>query len=271
MFSIYSSVYNLEFFKIDPEFILKNWSEFLQFNGEIVISVNDPDGTDEFTVKKIESIAENLKCPVKIVHAKIPFTLNTFDGDLKNLALQNCNERFPLKIQMDFDEIFQESARGQWNDVGEKLLNSVYEAVFIPSVDLYGSKEKIRKNHNIGQKWRIHKNGLKRGVWNEAKLPGGLFDTSKSDSCELLDSFGFLVPAINITPKEFLTPEYCHNLRNYIYTLHLGYLDLNRRSDLNKNWWSEKWSDRSGHKENVVTSVAKLKKEEIVEHHLETW
>lgn len=266
MFSIYSSAFNLHSFSIDYKLILKNWVSFIGNDGEIVIAVNNPDGKDD-SIEKLGEIQD--KYPIiKLVESKISYSNNEFDGLLKNFALQKTSNKFPLKLHLDFDEILNPHSRGQWNEVGEKLLNSVYEAAFVPSIDLYGDKFKIRKNHNIAQKWRIHKRGLKRGVWREARLPGGLIDTTKSDTCEAITEWGDLVPTINIVPRDFLRPEMAWNLSDYLHTFHLGFLNLSRRADLSKNFWKKHWEDRSGHEENVITDLNILEEEPTIEHHL---
>lgn len=271
-FSIYSSLYKIKQFSLDLNWIIKNWVNFLEGRGEIVIAVNDPDGNDPETMDAIQEIVDRYYwTEFKIIRTKISYSDNEFDGKLKNAALQKCDNRFPLKIQMDADEIFPEFSRPAWDEVGEKLMNSLYEAAFVPSIDLYGSKYKIRKNHQIGSKWRIHKNGLKRGVWRRARLENGIFNTEMSDSCELLTLDNELVNPIQLVPRDCLNPESAGRLAEFLYTFHLGYLALDRRAQLNKNWWSEKWSDRSGKKENVVTSLKKLKDEPVIPHNLPIW
>jgi len=269
MFSIYSSLFNLKSFDIDYQFILKNWADFIGYRGEIVIAINNSYEDDGYTTQKIVTLSQ--KYPIRVVYTNIPYSKNTFDGDIKNAALQATSDKFPLKIQMDFDEVIPSFSRPLWDEVADKLLNSPYEAVFVPSIDLYGGETQIRKNHNIGLKWRIHKRGLKRGVWRGAKLDKGLIATDRSDTCELLSPDDELVPTINITPPDFLKPENSHNLRDKIYTFHLGYLNLARRQKLNEDFWSKKWSERSGKPENVIIDLEKLKREDTVPHNLPLW
>ncbi|MEK6881445.1 MAG: hypothetical protein AABY22_17615 [Nanoarchaeota archaeon] len=159
----------------------------------------------------------------------------------------------------------------RWIDYFNILINSDYQAIFVPSIDLYGNERNIRKNHNLGQKWRIHKEGLKRGVWNEALLENGLFSTQKSDSSELTDKNGNLVPTLQIVPCEFLQPQNVFKLVNSIYTLHLGYLNLDYRQKINENWWRQKWYDRMLKEENIETNLTNLEKEEVIEHVLPLW
>ncbi len=210
-------------------------------------------------------ILENNLQQVKIVVSQdIKFSSNRFDGDIKNFALQNT--KYPIKIQMDMDEIFVLSQKPKWIGLFDLLLESECQALFIPSVDLYGSKETIRKNHNLGQKWRIHKEGLKRGVWKGAELENGLFSTSKSDSSELLDKDSNLVSTLQIVNDYCLQPKNAHNL--LIYTLHLGYLNLSYRQKINENWWKDKWYDRMLKNENVETNIKNLETEETINHNL---
>lgn len=269
MFSIYTTIYLIN--KNSFRFLdnLSNFSTFAGNDGEVVIGTCEEgliDGTEQIILDYIKyNTLNNVKL---VISSDIKFSQNTFDGALKNFALQNT--KYPLKLQMDFDEVLLLSQKQKWIEYGNWLLNQdKYKALFVPSIDLYGSLRHIRKNHGIGNKWRLHKEGLFRGVVNFAKLNNGLINTLDSDSSELIDKDNNLVLSkFAVENSDFLNPHNCFGLNNYIYTLHLGYLDLNYRQHINKNWWKEKWEDRSKKKENVIVDKNILDNEPTIEHNL---
>lgn len=235
---------------------LANYNKFLNGRGEIVIATNN-EGIRDGSFEILTSIIQKGNLPAKIVVSDVEFGDNQFDGKLKNLALQKTKTG-SLKIQMDLDEIFVLSQFEKWQEYSKSLIESDCEALFIPSVDLYGSVDRIKHGSDIGYKWRLHKDGLFRGVWPAAKINGTFFDTSKSDSCELLTISGELAKTAHILPHG-LTANQSVYLNNYIYTLHLGYLSLQYREHINKRWWNKKWQERDGQTrcENSITNVEK--------------
>ena len=263
--SIYTTAYLLN--KNNFKF-LDNLIKFSKFANEVVIASCEDglvDGSEQLILDFIK-YNDLYNVDFYISH-DINFSQNTFDGALKNFALQNTKNE--IKLQFDLDESPVLSQKPIWDHVYEDLINSNYDAVFIPSIDLYGSEKYIRKNHKIGQKWRIHKAGLYRGVVNFAKNNDSSFDTEKSDSCELLNSFGNLVNTINITPPELLMPENSKMLaKDYLYTIHHGYLNLGYRANINKTWWQQKWRERTNKEINVTIDIKKLESEDLIEHNL---
>ena len=261
--SIYTSIFNAISNNFDYKKSIDNFCKFVGMDGEVVVAVNDSNDDTLYFVKLLSNNYPQLK----VVESHFSYGDNTFDGGIKNVALQHCDNKYPFKIQMDMDEIIQLNQKKLWIEYGKGLLDSEYQALFIPSIDLYGDIKHIRKNHTIGQKWRIHKNGLKRGVWERARLDNGLFNTSLSDSGELLSQDNQLVYTANIISNELLSPFNTSKLNNFPFTLHYGFLDLERRANLGKNFWKEKWEQRSGKQENVATSIEELQ-EETIEHNL---
>ena len=268
MISIYTTAYLINKNRFPFIDSLRNYSDFLAEDDEIVIGTTQ-EGIEDGTLDVLHSYIEDNKLNrVKIVISdSITFSSNRFDGQIKDFALQNT--RHPIKIQMDMDEIFVLSQRERWLRVISQFnYQSSLKAVFVPSIDLYKDERYIRKNTNLGVKWRIHKEGLKRGVWKGAELENGLFDTSKSDSGELLDMEDNLVHSSHVAPLNLLTSENAYKLEDYIYTLHLGHLNLDYRRNINENWWKDKWKDRMLKDENVETDLNKLQREEVIEHNL---
>lgn len=261
--STYTTLYNLHKFNFPWEDTLNN---FLAFTDEVIVSVPTTIEGD-ITLGTLQFWKEqNKKERLIIVPADIDAKKNTFDGGMKNVALQSCSG--DILINMDMDEAYVPTQKKKWIKYAESLLDSSCEAFFVPSIDLWGSPNHIRRNHQIGVKWRMHKRGLYRGVVNFARL-GNLIDTSRSDTCELIRADGSLADARYICPPQYLQPECAVYLNNFIYTLHFGYVSFENRIRLNSLWWKEKWEDRSGRQENVALDKKKLEEEPVIEHNLD--
>lgn len=268
LFSIYTSLYKVNENSFDYHRALIN---FCSFADEVWVALSreeeDTDNSyDSLANWKKKYNAENLH----FVRSTWSFASNKFDGQFKNDALQKTT--FPLKIQMDSDEIIPLSQRHRWVLYVQQFLSqSRYQALFIPSLDLWGNEKYIRKNVKIGFKWRMHKAGLYRGVVNFAKLDNELFDPEKSDSCDLIDRNGDLVPTAVISPTNGLNPielnQYPFLLQDHPYTLHYGYVNFDRRVGVVNKFWKPHWYNR-GHKEVKITSKEELQKEEVIEHNL---
>jgi hypothetical protein len=108
----------------------------------------------------------------------------------------------------------------------------------IPSVNLYKTCDNY---FSITPKWYLHKSGLFRGPVNFAKKNNGYIDTTKSDTCELIDKNGNLVPSK-------MSPCDIESLRRdkYPFVVHMGYLSLENRLIRNNNFWSKHWLIESG-------------------------
>lgn len=265
MFSIYTSAFLLNRNKFPFQESLLNFSKFAD---EVVIALNVPhfdfkdkkrikfeDDGSEATLKAF--IKDNSLTNVKIVITTFEFTDIEMDGKIKDAALQAT--KFDVKIQMDLDEIIPLSMKPKWVEYAKQMLaNPLMNCLMIPTVDLYGARDKIKATQNIGLKFRMHKKGFRRGVWREAKFTDHI-DTSKSDTCELIDYHGNLVQGWSIVSEMYLMPVLAGQLNDYIFTLHLGYVDLQHRLNINNAIWKEHWELRSGHKENVATNMEELK------------
>ena len=258
MFSIYISAFNL----IKNSFpYLKNLYLACKFADEVIVVVNK--SVDE-TLDLIKSYCNKYN-NLKIIETNFDYNDIKFDGACKNMALQATTQK--VKIQLDLDEYIPLSQKNKWLEYADKLLNTNYECLMIPSIDLFGNKDYIRSDQNIGIKFRMHKIGLKRGVWKYAWIDNKI-NTSKSDSCELLNSNDDLVNSIHIVPQRLLNPIFSFELNNHIFTIHEGYLDFKYRVNINKNFWKEKWEQRSGHPENVITEIEALKMYPTIKHNL---
>ncbi len=261
MFSIYASAFNLIKNNFDYKGALNNFSAFAD---EVVLAINT---SEDNTFEVLQSyITEKGYTNVVLIQTSFDYKDNEFDGKIKNAALQATKQ--PLKVSMDMDERIPLSQKDKWIQYGNIMLQSNMMAFFVPTIDLWGDKDHIRMHSGIGVKWRIHKKGCKRGVVNSARRMDGKIDTSMSDTCELIDAGGELIPTAHIiTNPTYMMPIHAKFLKPYIYTVHYGYLDFQYRLNINK-FWKEKWEDRSGQPENVATTIQELTKEKVIKHNL---
>lgn len=254
MFSVYTSLFNYSPEKFDILDAFSNWSKYAR---EIVIGTF-PDQEDEI-LKAVwrewyngSLILDNgyEKATINVVSCDTDLDDPLFDGKLKNAALQAC--KTDLVLQQDLDERIGGSF-DIWKKYGEALLNnnSGYRAIMLPVIDLYKDYGHYK---GIGYKWFLHlKEGCYRGVVNFAKKEGGLIDTDKSDTCELIDRDGNLVRFAQVT--DFIKTG---NI-NCAHIVHLGFLDLNKRAENNK-FWKPHWENRSGTEADIATSIEQLEK-----------
>jgi len=227
MFSIYSSAFNLINNNFDYTESINN---FCSFADEVVIAVNK---SEDNTFESLKSLNfHNLK----LIKTNFSYQDPLLDGKIKNEALQNTKEEF--KIGLDMDEYIPLWQKDIWTNLAYQLRFDIYDCYMIPSLNLY----KDRDNYfSIGHKWYLHKGNLFRGAVNFAKNKDGTVDTSRSDTCELIDLNGNLVQS-KIFDKDINT------LRSKIapFVVHKGYLDLQNRILRNKNFWKQHWKIESG-------------------------
>ena len=256
--SAYGYLFNLNNFDFNLEKIISNFCEFFD---EVCCCTLKSDNTAIEKLGKFENKYHNFKVLIEDLNIGSD---NRFDGKLKSIALGHCKNE--LKVIVDFDEIFPMSNKEKWNDAGKFLLNSDFDGLLIPSVDLWGDESLIKKSNFIGEKFRMHKSTVvKRGVIPEAEIDGTYFDTSISDSTEPLLSNGKLASFARIVPQEHLNPLNSENLKNYPYSLHYGWVDFKRKAKIGKNFWKKQWENRSGKIEDIPVS-----EEEILSKNIET-
>lgn len=230
MFSIYSSAFNV--IKNDFDYST-SINRFCDFAEEVVIGVNQ---SEDETLEKLIEI-QSFKTNLKIIETNFSYKDPLLDGKIKNEALQNTSNQF--KIGLDLDEYIPANQKFIWIDIC-KLLSSNKDAgcAMIPSLNLYKNNEYYS---SIGLKWYLHKAGYFRGAVNFARNENGTVDTSKSDTCELIDKFGNLVPSIAFKNSiEALRAGFSP------FVVHTGYVDLEKRITRNKNFWIQHWKVESG-------------------------
>lgn len=266
--SVYTQVYNAEKYNINFVQPLQNYLDFLDDNDEIVIAVNQSeDNTFALVNNAIKAIKDNTSKKTKIfaIHTDFSYSDIELDGKVKNAALQAST--CPIKIQMDIDELFDLNQIERWrmasNFMHEEKTPDCY---LIPSIDLWGSLEKIRKNVIIGRKFRLHLDGFYRGTAHFAKKSDGTIDTKMSDTTELIDDKGVIPMCQNLCPEQYLAPEICRYLP--FYTLHTGYLSFEYRVNLDE-YHKPRWEAMCGgvNKEDPKT-VENLSSEEVLDHGL---
>jgi hypothetical protein len=239
MISIYTTAFNIEKNEFDINSALEN---FLELADEVSIATI-PDNEDN-----TQNILQNIVSKDSRVKVFMSYDINldTFakDGKLKNLALQNCTN--DICVQLDSDErINNPNVWKNFIKINKEMILDGY-AFMVPVINLYKDKYHYK---DISAKWYIHKkNGMQRGIVNFARRSDGKFDKDKSDGCELINELGNLPRSINImyhpnfknkSPIEIIKTS------EIPFVIHHGYVDLKRRSAINKNFWEKEWSDYS--------------------------
>ncbi len=259
----YVSAWNVVANTFDWESSLRRMSAFFD---HVVVAVNT--STDDSFAR-----IKGLGLPnVEVIQTAFCYLDITFDGAIKNAALQACPKGPEwVYVQMDLDEMVPQNQRALWRQCAQQLLSiPSVDCFMLPTIDLWGSMKTVRADKSAGIKFRIHKGGLTRGVWKEAWRDGrSHFDTSKSDSCELLTPTGNLATAMQVVPPQFLAPSLTAFLKGHPYTVHLGYVSFDQRVKVNKAIWKDHWELRSGHRENVATEKTTLENYPLIEHKLD--
>ena len=260
MFSIYTTAFNLEFLKFDYDHSLSNFCKFAGSDGEVVVAIPrlTNDNTYELLLKwRNANKADNLKLFLCNFTPDDP----EYDGKLKNFSLQHCNSD-NIMIQMDIDEIFILRQKDKWEEYAKFLdCQNNFECFMIPVLEPYGDISEIREDHGVKLKFRMHKVGLKRGVVDFAKLPDGIHhDINLSDGTEIINEQNQLVKNHKIINEDCYESldNYLEFLKNDIYTLHLGYLNFEKRVLRNNLFWQKMWSTEAGEEILLPSSVGEL-------------
>lgn len=232
MISIYTSAFNLIKNKFEYIDALEKFSDFAE---EVVVAVNS---SDDGTFEEIEKLSISRFSNLKVYACNFSYDDPWLDGKIKNHALQNTTKL--VKIGLDMDEYIPSKQKSLWFDLADSLLSDECVSYMIPSVNLY---KDFHHYYSIGHKWYLHKTGLFRGPVNFARKPDGTVDTTKSDTCELIDKYGNLV-------ESKIFDNSIENLRSgkLPYVIHTGYVNLEARLIRNKNFWQQHWYVESGGK-----------------------
>jgi len=270
--SIYASVFNLSKIGFDWKSTLTNWTAFLRGHSQIVIAVNT--STDSTYEDICSFICELKKDPrnqtdYQVVKTDIPFENPLFDGLIKNEALKKCTREFASLL--DIDEVIPLSTRAAWEGAMDFLSRSTYDALLIPSIDLFHDEKHYK---NCGAKWYLHKNRphIMRGRVGFAAREDGTTDISRSDTCEATYTNGDLVRHTSL-----LDPRFPDDLKlQYMaqggipYVFHLGW--LNREQRLKQSaFWVTHWNRRNGSEVVKTLTDSDLDKIEYRQHGLPHW
>jgi hypothetical protein len=260
MFSIYTSLYNLDNGFIDWKSAISNHSCFAD---ELVIATLPKD----FPILH-EHIQNFLieRHKVKLINCEeISLDDPFFDGKIKNEALKYCTQ--PYCILLDGDERIDIKDKDRWIAAANFLSRSHYDAFLLPVIDVFNTDKEYK---SIGLKWYLSKNlpNLNRGIVNFAKKEDGSIDIDKSDSTELIYSDGSLVKSVPIHSGS-LNINSVRELGIKIW--HLGWLDNKKRLSSNA-FWQDIWDARAKRKiTNIIHSEEELNKIESFPHGLKLW
>ncbi len=238
----------------------------LAFFDYCTVAVNTRD--DDGTLAALQALAST-EPRLKIVSIDLSYDDVTFDGRLKDTALQACTG--DVLVQMDLDEFVPLNQRAMWRVYADRLLTSPgVDSFMIPTVDLWGSMETIRADAAIGVKFRLHRKGLHRGVWKRAwVVQGKQFRTDMSDSGELITADGELVTSATVVPPQFYQPMTHSMLNGYPFTVHTGYASFDQRIRVNKAIWADHWRLRNaGADPKVALDKAPLQEYPLIKHSL---
>lgn len=250
--SVYTTLFNVENGMFNVQGALRNWSHYAD---QIVVA------TIKGQARKVcdaVTYREDVQFPAKVKVVEVDTSLDDpyFDGKLKNEALQNCDNDFV--IQQDLDERIG-GDKILWNQLSSELVRKPeFAAYMIPVIDLYKDTEHFK---DIGRKWYLHRRkGCYRGPVAFAKRDDGTIDTDKSDTCELIDANGNLVPFLS--EERFVSPPMFGTMFNDYapHIIHLGYINLEKRVENNK-FWEPVWSARNGKTVRVATSIEDIEQE----------
>ena len=227
MISIYTTGFNLEKININFDEVFSNW---LVYANEIVLSTFQDEIKTTVEIISKSKFYDSKK--IKVVALTVDIENDVYwEGKLKNFALENCTNS--VVLQCDLDERVSGDPK-QFEVCRRSILDHDFScSVMLPTMDLY---EDLDHYINLGKKWYLHtKKGTFRGSVNWARKEDGSLDPEKSDTCELIDAKGNLIPCI-------ANVEYSSN--DYPKIIHLGYLDLDKKNCVNE-FWGKIWNHRS--------------------------
>lgn len=249
---------------------LDNWTKFLQNEGQIVIAVNtSEDNTFEDVKAYTDYLSQTSGVEYTVFKTEIPYSDPLFDGKIKNEALKKCTRGFCTLL--DIDELLPMSTRQAWEEAMIGLKGSSYDALLIPVVDLFNDENSYK---SIGFKWFLHKNlpYINRGRVNFAIKADGKTDITKSDTTEIVDKDGNLIPAIPTIPTNLTDEQKLNYLRLNMtpYVIHVGYLDKEQRIRQSE-FWAPHWNNRAGQEVEKPITKEKLDKIPYFPHYLKSY
>jgi hypothetical protein len=265
--SIYTFLFNARVRDFDLDGTIAN---FAAFADEVVIATLSTQEDD--TLARLRAHEAALYGKLKVVVSDInPLKDNRFDGNLKTAAMRAC-AKDNLLVIADCDERFLVRQRPLWDQWAARLSEvQGCDGLLVPVLDLYGSRDTIRADQAVGCKFRLHKHTVvRRGVPAYAERANGLIATNASDTTEPLLLNGQLASFGTVVQNPvLLRPQMVQGLKDTPLVVHEGWLDLERRAKLGREWWKSRWEERSGHKEDVPVDKATLERYPVIKHHLD--
>lgn len=272
-FTVHTSLFNVIKNSYDVERSIGNWAEFLSFMPEfheIVLVVNT---SEDNTLQYIKDLAIKFRkqnVNIEVLESNIPYSDPAFDGKIKDVGFQAATGDY--NILVDADEVFSLSNSKSWIQAANQLKDSDFDALLIPSIDLFGDFEHATA---VGQKWYLVKNRsyIRRGVFGAAWKDDGHFSIEKSDSTEPIMPDGSLVKSAHIFDPRMTYQQKLEQLKTnqFPFVFHLGALDLDQRIKQNA-YWLPVWEARAGEKvNNIKINKDQLKDQTVFEHGLKHW
>jgi hypothetical protein len=255
--SLATSAFNIRANDFDIFDAANNW---IQYVDEICIATMESvDDTHEI----LEGLKEISDIPIQIIYNDEDTSIPGWDGRMKNSAHQAASHE--VVAQIDLDERMGGKIE-MWRDLAGQLLENdpQIKALLMPSIDLFGSVYTYSK---IGAKWYLSvKNGTHRGIVNFAQRDNGKFCRESSDSCEILVEGDSLAPSIDFTQYSNIQDplQYCRADLPFVW--HLGFLDLERRANINKDFWQKTWNSYGVGEVNLETNSKQFEGREVFEH-----
>jgi hypothetical protein len=259
MFSIYTFIHSIPSDVIDYKDALDNFCSFAE---EVCVSTTQTSKEDK-TVQLLQEYQINHP-NLKIINVE-GLDIASPSGQWKEKALRACTQ--PFCILFDADERIRLNDKLLWIKYAQALSQSDYDALFIPTIDLYNSEKEYK---SLNAKWYLHKNklNLHRGAPKFAYRQDGSIDISKADSAELIDNYGNLAKTVHL-----IHPITIENIKRIgITTYHLGWLDKQKR--IKSNIFGRKVLDNITQKKNEAFLITKLEEFDDIKyypHDLKLW
>jgi len=93
------------------------------------------------------------------------------------------------------------------------------------------------------------------------------FQADMSDSSEPINEYGELSKFISLVNSAYLMPQFIDMLECPM-VIHYGFVDLEWKAKIGREFWAENWAKRSGREENVATNTNQLSLISTIFHNL---
>jgi len=237
----------------------KSLDLFSKFGDEVLVGTTT-DSKDR-TIELLELFSKKNN-KVKIVVTDFKLDSPTFDGDIKNAALLKCSNKY--RCLFDLDEFPVLSQRHLWNQLCQILddYKGDFNGFLIPSINLC---KDLNHYKDIGFKFYLHDDKIRRGVVNYAKNKDGSIDISKSDTTDAILESGELGRFLSF-PNEINLIQSRKDVIPYVF--HKWAVDFDKRIEQN-NFWKPVWENRAKKQvTDIILDKSNIDKIEVFEHSL---